>query len=146
MNQSPIAESLRFTLADSYALYLKTQNYHWNVTGAHFKTLHDLFQNQYTDLANAIDVIAELIRTLGEKAPGDFQTYANLTKIKAGNVDADWHTMVHDLADDQIIAQETIQNTLTIANQAGDEVIAHAMIDRLTQHKKNHWMLTMIGQ
>lgn len=141
MTNKPLIEALKKVLADNYALYLKTQNYHWNVEGAHFKSLHLLFEEQYTDLATAIDTIAELIRGLGEKAPATFDAYAKNTIIKAGNENASADQMVKELMEDQITIQKTLQTALEVAQKVGDEVVVGLMIERLTVHRKATWML-----
>ncbi|MDX1975914.1 MAG: DNA starvation/stationary phase protection protein [Rickettsiales bacterium] len=136
-----VVEGLKKVLADNYALYLKTQNYHWNVEGPHFKSLHLLFEEQYTDLATAIDTVAELIRGLGEKAPGTFDAYAKSTSIKPGNERATAEQMVKELIKDQAAIQKTLETTLHAAQKLGDEVVAGFMIERLTVHRKAAWML-----
>ena len=141
MKNNQVAENLKIALADSYALYLKTQNYHWNVTGANFKGLHDLFQLQYTDLALAIDEIAERIRTLGEFAPGTFSAYQKMTKIKEGNETIKAEQMVKELANDQSVIIESLKKTCDEASKIGDEVSIGMMVERMTIHEKNAWML-----
>ena len=94
MKANKITEALQIVLADNYALYLKTQNYHWNVTGANFRSLHLLFEEQYTDLFTANDDIAERIRTLGPKVPATLGVFALATNIQDGNENADAQTMV----------------------------------------------------
>ncbi len=136
-----IIDALKNVLADNYALYLKTQNYHWNVEGPNFKGLHSLFEEQYTDLSGAIDTVAELIRGLGEKAPGTFDTYIKRTSIKSGNENASAQQMVKDLLEDQTLIQKTLQQCLEIAQKAGDEVVSGFMIERLTFHRKTSWIL-----
>lgn len=140
MNNS-VAESLKSVLADSYALYLKTQNYHWNVTGPHFAALHALFEMHYTELATAIDEIAELIRGVGEKAPASFNAFNALTTIKAGDENATAETMVKELANDNALIQKTINAALQVSQQADDEVVIGALTERLTVHRKTEWML-----
>ena len=107
-----IIDALKNVLADNYALYLKTQNYHWNVEGPNFKGLHSLFEEQYTDLSGAIDTVAELIRGLGEKAPGTFDTYIKRTSIKSGNENASAQQMVKDLLEDQTLIQKTLNSLM----------------------------------
>lgn len=141
MTNKPVVDALKKVLADNYALYVKTQNYHWNVEGPHFKSLHLLFEEQYTDLATAIDTVAELIRGLGEKAPGTFDAYTKNTSIKAGNENASAEDMVKELSSDQVSIQKTLQHALEAAQKAGDEVVAGFMIERMTVHRKAAWML-----
>lgn len=140
MSNKPVVETLKAVLADNYALYLKTQNYHWNVEGPQFQSLHALFMTQYTDLALAIDEAAELIRGHGEKAPGTFAAYAK-ANIKPGNENATASQMVKELAKDQEVISRTLEKALAVAQKANDEVVADFLIGRLTVHRKNAWML-----
>lgn len=141
MSNKPVVDSLKNVLADSYALYLKTQNYHWNVEGPQFSALHAMFQTQYEDLAMAIDTAAELIRGLGEKAPGTFDAYSKITNITPGNENAAANDMVKQLAEDNATIQKTLQAALKTAQDADDEVAADFMIERMTVHRKAEWML-----
>jgi len=141
MSNTLVVETLKKVLADSYALYLKTQNYHWNVEGPNFKTLHLLFEEQYSELALAIDSVAELIRALGEKTPGTWKAYEAITDIKDGDENASAETMVADLAADQDRMQKTLQAALKAAQDNDDEVVIGALVDRMTIHRKNKWML-----
>ncbi len=135
------AENLKQVLADSYALYVKTQNFHWNVTGPSFRSLHLLFEEQYTDLAAAIDEIAERIRTLGEKAPGSFKSYTSRTKISDGDENTEASEMVKQLAEDQKKIVESLKVAFDSASEAGDEATVDLMVGRITVHEKNGWML-----
>lgn len=141
MNNKPITESLNIVLADSYALYLKTHNYHWNVVGPNFRSLHLMFEEQYTDLAVAVDDIAERIRSLGEKAPGTFSEFSELTSIKEGDKNSSANDMVKDLvhSQDQIVA--SLKKALNVAQKADDEVTSDLLIGRMTIHEKAAWML-----
>jgi len=141
MSNKPVVDALKIVLSDNYALYLKTQNYHWNVEGPQFNSLHLLFEAQYTDLALAVDTTAELIRGLGEKAPGSFDAYSKTASIKPGNENASATEMVKELASDQAVIQKTLLSALETAQKAGDEVAADFMIQRLTVHRKAEWML-----
>ena len=141
MTNKPVVDALKNVLADNYALYLKTQNYHWNVESPQFNSLHLMFEAQYSDLALAIDTAAELIRGLGEKAPGTFDAYAKITGIKPGNENASATDMVKELAGDQATIMKTLTAALAVAQKAGDEVAADYMIERLTVHRKAEWML-----
>ncbi|MCH2038901.1 MAG: DNA starvation/stationary phase protection protein [Rickettsiales bacterium] len=136
-----VAQSLKIVLANSYALYLKTQNYHWNVTGPHFSSLHALFEEHYNDLFTANDDIAERVRALGEKVPATFEVFAKDSEIADGNENADAATMVKELAGDQEAIVKIMQSTLKIAQDAGDEVTIGLITDRMTVHEKNAWML-----
>lgn len=140
MTQATV-NALKEVLADSYTLYLKTQNYHWNVTGPHFKSFHLLFEEQYTDLAAAIDEIAERIRALGVKAPGSFAQYSKVTSIKEGDENASANQMVKELAEDQAIILKSLYKALNAAQEAEDEATTALMGDRITIHEKAAWML-----
>ncbi len=139
--KTAVADALCDVLADSYVLYLKTQNYHWNVTGPHFSALHALFQGQYEDLAMAIDTVAERVRTLGVKAPGSFSAFAERASIKEEKTFPNWKKMVSALANDQEKIVATAQKALELAQESGDEVTADVMIGRIETHQKNKWML-----
>ena len=136
-----LIDSLKNTLADSYTLYLKTQNYHLNVTGSNFASLHAMFETQYNDLFLAVDLIAERIRALGEKAPGTFSAYKKMTTISEGNENTSATEMVKELAQDQHKIIATLNIALKEAQQTGDEVTASIITDRLEIHQKNAWML-----
>lgn len=137
-----LVNNLKSVLADSYALSLKTQNYHWNVTGPNFESLHLLFEAQYNDLAEAIDLIAERIRALGEKIPVSLSIFNKMTTIPDGDETADAPTMVGQLAQDQLSIIKTLKAALASAQNRSDEVTINLLVDRLTVHEKNHWMLS----
>ena len=141
MTNKNVSDSLKVALADSYILYLKTQNYHWNVTGPNFKSFHIMFEEQYKDLFTAVDLLAERIRALGKKAPGSFGKYSKITNIKEGNEDIDATSMIKELAEDQDIIVKTLTNVLKEADNMGDEVTAGIATDRIEIHQKNAWML-----
>ncbi len=141
MSNKLVVEALKKVLADSQALYLKTQNYHWNVEGPHFKSLHQLFEEQYTDLAEAVDEIAELIRALGEKAPGSWKAYDTIRTIEDGDEEATAVNMVKDLAEAQSSIQNTLQQALKAAQNVDNEVVIGVLVDRMSVHSKNKWML-----
>ena len=141
-----IAAGLARLLADSYSLYLKTHNYHWNVTGPQFNALHTMFEDQYTELATAVDEIAERIRTLGIRAPGSYSAFAKLTQIEEGDGDESAEEMIRQL----VIGQETIARTareaFPAAEEASDEATADLLTQRMQLHEKNAWMLrSMLG-
>ena len=140
-DRQDIASGLSKLLADSYSLYLKTHNYHWNVTGPQFNTLHTMFEQQYTELAAAVDEIAERIRALGIKAPGSYSAYAALTSIDEGNGEESAEEMIRQL----VIGQETVARTareaFPAAEKAGDEPTADLLTQRMQLHEKNAWML-----
>lgn len=142
MSNKPVIDGLKNTLADSYTLFLKTQNYHWNVTGPNFRGLHLLFEEQYNDLFAAIDEIAERIRALDEHAPGSFKAFAKLSKIKeAADETPTSAAMVKELAKDQDTLIATLTKTIEAAQKAGDEATADLLIGRVAVHEKNRWML-----
>ena len=136
-----IASGLSRLLADSYTLYLKTHNYHWNVTGPQFNTLHTMFEDQYTELAAAVDEIAERIRALGIKAPGSYSAFTDLTDIAEGSGDENAEEMLRQL----VIGQETVARTareaFPAAEAASDEPSADLLTQRMQIHEKNAWML-----
>ncbi len=137
-----LVEIMNKILADSYAVYLKTQNYHWNVTSHHaFSSLHLLFQKQYEELAEAIDDIAEKIRQLGSKTPAGFKVYLELTTIKDGDENANSDDMIKDLAQDQQKILDIVNKGIKISYDHKDEGTADLLIERLRAHDKNKWML-----
>jgi starvation-inducible DNA-binding protein len=136
-----LVEALSRLLADSYTLYLKTHNFHWNVRGPMFTTLHNLFETEYTELALAVDEIAERIRAVGAPAPGSYAAFARLTSIKeAADVPAATE-MVSQLAADQDTVAKAAAEVLKSAQAADDEVSADLAIQRMQVHEKNAWML-----
>ena len=135
------AEALSKVLADSYFLYLKTHNYHWNVEGPSFKAVHEMLEEQYTDVWNAIDDIAERIRALGHYAPGTYAKYAKLTSVKENEDIPDAMSMVKELANDNQIVVNTLRSALSVAQEHGDESSATIVGDRLATHEKTIWML-----
>lgn len=136
-----IADGLSVLLADSYTLYLKTHNYHWNVTGPMFQTLHTLFETQYTELAVAVDDIAERIRALGEFAPGSYKEYAKLTSIKEADGIPSAEEMIKDLVKGQEAIAKTARSIVPVADEASDEVTLDLLTQRMTVHEKTAWML-----
>jgi starvation-inducible DNA-binding protein len=143
MTNQPMIESLKVALADSFSLYLKTLNYHWNVEGPHFKTIHELLESQYEDLAGAIDELAEHIRMLGDKAPGTSKAFAKITNIEDGDEHADANTMLKHLIEDQKTIIKTLTQGIKQAQAVEDEVITGALTDRIHVHRKNLWMLSV---
>lgn len=141
MSNKPVIEGLKKALADTYALALKTQNYHWNVEGEQFSQLHALFEAQYTELAAAIDDIAERIRALGEKSPGSFAAFSKLKSISDADAELDAVGMVKDLyvSNQQVVA--TVKAAFEKADKAGDEGTADLYVGRMRAHEKAAWML-----
>ncbi len=133
--------ALQVVLADSYSLYLKTQNYHWNVEGPHFAALHTLFEAQYTDLFAANDEIAERIRALGEKVDGSYEAFAKLTGMSTADKDLEAMEMVKDLFDSNQLMIKSLKSCLEAAQSAEDEVTTDLMIGRINVHEKASWML-----
>jgi starvation-inducible DNA-binding protein len=139
--RTQIAEGLSALLADTYTLYLKTQNYHWNVTGPFFQTLHTMFEGQYTELAMTVDTIAERIRALGAKAPGSYNEFAKLSSIDGSNVKTEAMEMVKDLLDDNEKVLSNARKLFPIAGEASDEATADLLTQRIQSHEKTAWML-----
>lgn len=140
-HREQIAHALSRVLADSYILYLKTHNYHWNVTGELFHSLHEQFEEQYTELAEAIDEIAERIRALGFKAPGSFKEFQELTSIEEDTDNPMAKEMVRRLAVGNEQVLRTAREALDPANEAEDEATVDLLTERLHTHSKTAWML-----
>lgn len=140
-DREEIAHELSKVLADSYMLYLKTHNYHWNVTGELFHSLHEQFEGQYTELADAIDEIAERIRALGYRAPGTFKEFNDLTSITEEEEEPEALEMVRRLAIGNEQVLRTAQEALEPADDAGDEATVDLLTERLHVHAKTAWML-----
>lgn len=140
-DRAAISEGLSRVLADSFVLYLKTHNYHWNVTGPMFQTLHLMFMGQYTELWNALDEIAERIRSLGFPAPGTFKEFLHLSKIKEteGTLNAD--SMIRELIAGQDAVTRAAREALKIADKANDQPTVDILVQRMQIHEKNAWML-----
>lgn len=136
-----IAEGLSRLLADSYTLYLKTHNFHWNVTGPMFRTLHLMFEEQYTELALAVDVIAERIRSLGANAPGTYQAFAKLTTIEEPEGVPEAKEMIRQLVQGQESVVRTARALFPRVEKVGDEASADLLTQRMQLHEKNAWML-----
>ena len=141
LHNHKVAEHLGKFLADTYTLYLKTQNYHWNVTGPQFSELHLLFEGQYQDLAAAADEVAERMRQIGEKAPASFTAFSKLATVKEETGNPDYKTMIKNLAADNQTAAETADALIKAAQEVGDEGTADLGIRRIQAHQKNAWML-----
>jgi starvation-inducible DNA-binding protein len=136
-----VCKELNKLLADSYLLYLKTQNYHWNVTGQMFQSLHVLFEEQYQEQAAAIDIIAERIRALGEYAPGSFAAFSKVSSIKEENAIPNAEEMIHNLVRGNEAVVTTAREIVTLADECEDDVTTDLMIERMQVHEKNAWML-----
>lgn len=136
-----VADKLARLLADSYTLYLKTHNYHWNVTGPMFQTLHTLFETQYTELATAVDGIAERIRALGERAPGSYTAFAQLATVKDAQGTPKAEEMIRELAADHETVTRSAMDAFKEAGKYGDEATISLVTARLEVHQKATWML-----
>ena len=136
-----IAEGLSHLLADSYTLYLKTQNYHWNVTGPMFHTLHLMFQEQYTELSQAVDLIAERIRALGIYAPGSYAHFQKLSVIKEEIDIPRAVTMIENLTSDHEKVVNTARSIFPTAEKGDDEATLDLLTQRIQIHEKTAWML-----
>ncbi len=136
-----VAEGLKHLLADSYTLYLQTHNFHWNVTGPLFRELHLMFEEHYTELATAVDDIAERIRTLGVAAPGTYKAFAELGSIEEIDGVPSAEEMVATLTRGHEQVVKTCREVLARAQAAGDESTAALASDRMRIHEKTAWML-----
>ncbi len=140
-DRKEIVEGLSQVLAESYVLYLKTHNFHWNVTGPMFQPLHSVFEGQYSELAEAVDEIAERIRALGHPAPGSFAEFQRLSSIEEASIKPKALEMVKELLDGHETISQTANNVVATAQEGGDEGTADLMIQRIQEHDKTAWML-----
>ena len=140
-DRKAIADGLSRLLADSYTLYLKTHNFHWNVEGPMFNTLHLMFEQQYTELALAVDLIAERIRALGHPAPGTYGAFIKLSSIKEDQGQPKAEDMIQLLVDGQEAVVRTARKIFPVVDKAGDEPTADLLTQRMQVHEKNAWML-----
>ena len=136
-----IAKGLSHFLADTYSLYLKTHNFHWNVTGPMFQTLHMLFMTQYTELWTAVDEIAERIRSLDEYAPGSYSQFAKLTSIKEAQGVPNAKEMIAQLLEGHEAVARTARSVFPAAEKGSDEATLDLLTGRLQIHEKTAWML-----
>lgn len=139
--RAKIAEGLTRVLADTYTLYLKTHNYHWNVTGPMFNTLHTMFEVQYNELWMAVDEIAERIRSLGEYAPGSYGAYADLTSIEDDSGVPKAEAMLANLVKGHEAVARTARAVFPLAEDASDEPTADLLTQRMQASEKTAWML-----
>jgi starvation-inducible DNA-binding protein len=144
--RTAIAEKLCRLLADTYTLYLKTHNFHWNVTGPMFRELHLMFEEQYNELADAVDLIAERVRTLGAPAPGTYKEFQRLTQIKEPEGVPQAVEMIGELTADHEAITRSIRDALSVAQKADDESTDSMLADRLAVHEKTAWMLRTLLQ
>jgi len=136
-----IAQGLSALLADSYTLYLMTHNFHWNVTGPDFNSLHLMFMGQYTEQWNAIDIIAERIRALGHPAPGTYKEFVKLASIKEVEGVPNSNDMIRHLVAAQEATARTARKLFPVVEKANDQPTADVLTQRLEVHEKTAWML-----
>lgn len=140
-NRAKIADGLSHLLADTYTLYLKTHNFHWNVTGPMFQTLHLMFETQYTELALAVDLIAERIRALGYYAPGTYSEYVKLSSISETAGVPKATEMIRLLVEGQEAVVRTARSIFPVVEEVSDEPTADLLTQRMQVHEKTAWML-----
>jgi len=140
-HRKAIAQGLSRLLADTYTLYLKTHNFHWNVKGPMFQTLHLMFETQYNELALAVDLIAERIRALGYPAPGTYAEYAKLSSIKDAKGVPAATKMIAELVAGQEAVVRTARDVFPLVEKASDEPTADLLTQRMQTHEKTAWML-----
>jgi starvation-inducible DNA-binding protein len=140
-HRKEIAHGLSRVLADTYTLYLKTHYFHWNVTGPMFQTLHLMFEQQYNELALAVDLLAERIRALDVPSPGSYSIFSKLTSIREETGIPKAEDMIRQLVDGQEAVSRTARTVFRIADEAGDQVTADLLTERMQIHEKTAWML-----
>lgn len=140
-DRTALADGLSRLLADSYLLYLKTHGYHWNVEGPMFRTLHLMFEEQYLELRDAVDVVAERIRALGHPAPGSYREFLALASVAEGEGIPDATGMVRDLVEAHEAVVRTARDVVTTAEDARDVATADVVTQRIDVHEKTAWML-----
>jgi starvation-inducible DNA-binding protein len=140
-DRKSIVDGLSRLLSDTYVLYLKTHNFHWNVTGPMFRTLHLMFEEQYNELALAVDLIAERIRALGFPAPGAYSVYARLSSIKEEEGVPGAEDMIRQLVDGQEAVTRTARGIFPLLDKVSDEPTADLLTQRMQVHEKTAWML-----
>lgn len=140
-DRAKIAQGLSRLLADTYTLYLKTHNFHWNVTGPMFQTLHLMFEQQYNELALAVDAVAERIRALGFPAPGSYREFAKLSSIRESEGGPSAEAMIRELVAGQEAVVKTARSVFPLVDQVHDEPSADLLTQRMQVHEKTAWML-----
>lgn len=138
---SELISKLSILLADTYALYLKTQNYHWHVKGPQFRSLHMLFETQYRELAEAVDEIAERILIKGHNAPATFNAFEKLKTLRDGDSNINSNAMVTELAQDHGLLVKDLNIVMAMAQKNGDEGTINLLANRIEAHEKARWML-----
>lgn len=139
--RNEVAQMTAQLLADTYLLYTKTQNFHWNVVDPRFFQLHKFFEEQYEELAEALDIIAERIRMLGARTPGAMQQYLELSNLEESTEELSADQMLRQLSDDHTFIADTLRSSIEETSRLGDEGTADMMINRLRAHEKTIWML-----
>ncbi|MEX1108667.1 MAG: Dps family protein [Dongiaceae bacterium] len=145
-DRKAISDGLSHLLADTYTLYLKTHNFHWNVTGPMFNTLHLMFEQQYNELALAVDTIAERIRALGHPAPGSYKDFSKLSSIKEATGVPEAKAMIKQLVEGQEAVARTARKVFPVAEKAEDEPTCDLLTQRMQIHEKTAWMLRSMLQ
>ncbi|MBC7574834.1 MAG: DNA starvation/stationary phase protection protein [Herminiimonas sp.] len=140
-DRKKIAEGLSTLLADSYTLYLMTHNFHWNVTGPQFNSLHNMFMTQYTEQWNALDIVAERIRALGFPAPGTYKEFVKLASIKEVEGVPKATDMIRHLVAAQEATARTARKLFPVVDEANDQPTADVLTQRIDVHEKTAWML-----
>lgn len=144
-DRTAISQGLSRVLADTYTLYLTTHNFHWNVTGPMFTALHTMFEEQYTELWNAVDEVAERIRALGHVAPGSYTAFGKLSSLPDAPAEPPMALdMVHTMMEGHEAVARTARDVFPLAENAGDEVTADLLTQRLTVHEQAAWMLRVM--
>lgn len=145
-DRKALSNQLNHLLADTYTLYLTTHSFHWNVTGPFFDSLHLMFERQYTELGEAVDQIAERIRSLGERAPGSYTEFTKLSAIKEVTGVPSWRQMIQTLLEANETVIRTARAGFSAAAKASDEATADLLTQRLQVHEKAAWMLRSLLQ
>ncbi len=145
-DRADISKGLSRVLADTYTLYLKTHNFHWNVTGPMFQTLHTMFETQYTEMALAVDLVAERIRALGNFAPGSYRQFAELSSVKEADGVPSAQQMIEQLLEGHETVIRTSREIYAAAEKGNDEASLDLLTQRIQLHEKTAWMLrSLIG-
>jgi len=140
-DRAKIVDGLNHLLADTYTLYLKTHNFHWNVTGPMFQTLHLMFMDLYNEQWMAVDLIAERVRALGFPAPGSYKEFASLTRVKDSEGRISAKEMIRQVVEGQEIVVRTAREVFPVAEKANDQPTLDLLTQRMQIHEKNAWML-----
>ena len=145
-DRKKVSDALAKLLADTYSLYLKTHNFHWNVVGPMFQTLHLMFETQYTELALAVDLLAERIRALGQPAPGSYAEFGKLTSIKEARQGVKAQEMIKQLLADHETVVASARTAFPAAEKAADQATMDLLTQRMQLHEKTAWMLRSLTE